>query len=194
VPQAWQSERWSRAYDTCDFALSRHIKRGNADTIDVSGLSVVLAGSCSDDEPSSPWRVILYVDEQATQAQHAALADIFLGRSGGGTLRNFARTIGEVYAVRTARIELDHTPNHERMNIAGLLTASTVSSMIHSGVVRLTLFRECAKACCAFSQWTSLALLSCESRACCIASKDARNSPVGILWLESNSASPAAKP
>ena len=125
------SRKGGRAtYNTCDFALSWHIKRGNADTIDVSGLSVVLAGSYCDDEPSSPWRVILYVDEQATQAQHAALADIFLGRSGGGTLRNFARAIGEVYAVRTARIELDHTPNHERMNIAGLLTASTARPVI----------------------------------------------------------------
>lgn len=116
-------------YDTCDFALSWHIKEGNADAINVSGLSVVLAGTYSE-EPQSPWRVILYVDEQATQAQHSALTEIFLGRSGGSTLRNFAKAIGEVYAVRTAKIELDHTSNHERMTIAGLLTASTAKPVI----------------------------------------------------------------
>lgn len=117
-------------YDTCDFALSWHVLKGQADSLDISGLEVVLAGSYSDDEPGSPWRVILYVDERATAAQQAALADIFLGRSGGGTLRNFARVIGEVYAIRAARIEADHRPNHERMRIAGLLSASTARPFV----------------------------------------------------------------
>jgi hypothetical protein len=112
-------------YSTCDFGLSWRIQEGRAGAISLSGLHVVLAGSYSDDEFKSPWRVILYVDERANQEQRDALTAIFLGRAGGSTLRNFARGIGEVYAVRTAKIELDHTPNHERMDIAGLLTAST---------------------------------------------------------------------
>lgn len=125
------SRKGGRAtYDTCDFALSWHIKEGNTDALDLSGLSTVLAGTYSDDEPESPWRVILYVDEQATPQQSTALTEIFLGRSGGTTLSNFAKAIGEVYAVRTAKIELDHTPNHERMTIAGLLTAFTAKPVI----------------------------------------------------------------
>ncbi len=117
-------------YATCDFALSWHVRNGHADSLDVSGLDVVLAGSYGDDEPGSPWRVILYVDERATAAQQAALADIFLGRAGGGTLRNFAKVIGEVYAIRPARIEVDHRPNQERMVIGGLLSASTARPFI----------------------------------------------------------------
>lgn len=117
-------------FATCDFALSWHIEKGNADGLDVSGLDVVLVGSYSDDEPGSPWRVILYVDEGATAAQQAALADIFLGRAGGETLRNFAKVIGEVHAIRSARIETDHTPNHERMIVAGLLSASTARPFV----------------------------------------------------------------
>jgi hypothetical protein len=98
-------------YGVCDFALSWRIERGRAAEVDLSGLLVVLAGSFTDGaEPRSPWRVTLYVDDRASTAQQEALAAIFLGRAGGTTFRNFARAFGEVYAVRPARIELDHTP------------------------------------------------------------------------------------
>lgn len=112
-------------YDSCDFALSWHIQSGRAGAVSLSGMNVVLAGSYRDDEPGSPWRVILYVDEQASPAQREALTDIFLGRAGGTTLRNFARGIGEVYAVRSAKITLDHTPSQQRMDVAGAVSVST---------------------------------------------------------------------
>jgi hypothetical protein len=101
----------------CDFALSWLISRGRADDLDLSGFEVVLAGSFDADEPGSPWRVALYVDERADRAQHAALADIFLGRAGGTTLAYFAQAIGEVHAVRAARIGLDHTPGRQRIHV-----------------------------------------------------------------------------
>jgi hypothetical protein len=91
--------------------------RGRADDLDLSGFEVVLAGSFDADEPGSPWRVALYVDERADRAQHAALADIFLGRAGGTTLAYFAQAIGEVHAVRAARIGLDHTPGRQRIHV-----------------------------------------------------------------------------
>ena len=97
-------------YGFCDFAISWQVAKGQAGAVDLSNLSVVLAGSYSDDEPRSPWRVILYVDETADARQRQALTDIFLGRAGGDTLRNFAYVIGEVYAVRSAKIELTHSP------------------------------------------------------------------------------------
>ena len=97
-------------YGVCDFALSWRITEGRSGQTALSGLSVVLAGSYRDDEPGKPWRVCLYLDERADAGQQQALTDIFLGRAGGTTLANFAAAIGEVYAVRLARIELDHRP------------------------------------------------------------------------------------
>ncbi len=97
-------------YGVCDFALSWRITKGRWGDLDLSSLSVVLAGSYRDDEPGKPWRVCLYVDEHATSAQHEALAKIFLGQAGGTPVRNFAAAIGEVYAVRPAKIELEHRP------------------------------------------------------------------------------------
>jgi len=58
-----------------------------------------------------PWRVCLYLDERANPAQREALAQIFLGRPAGTALRNLAAAIGEVYAVRPAKIETrTHAP------------------------------------------------------------------------------------
>ena len=105
-----EKEGGRSTYGICDFALSWHITEGQADDVDLSNLSAVLAGSYNDDEPGSPWRVIIYVDERGDTQQRQALADIFLGRAGGDTRRNFAAAIGEVYAVRAAKIELGAQP------------------------------------------------------------------------------------
>ena len=114
-------------YGVCDFALSWHVTTGQLAELDLSGLSVVLAGSYRDDEAGKPWRVCLYVDEQASSAQHEALAAIFLGRLGGTPQFNFAKAIGEVYAVRAARIELDHRPGRWFMRAGDYVTVTATS-------------------------------------------------------------------
>jgi len=106
-------------YGVCDFALGWTIDAGRADSLDLSGLSVVMAGSYDDDESGSPWRVSLYVDERGTAEQRDTLAAIFLGKAGGTTLANFADHIGEVWAVRPARIAIDHTPSRRRLSANG---------------------------------------------------------------------------
>jgi hypothetical protein len=109
-PCRWQGGRRlakASSYGVCDFALSWRILDGRAGDVDLAGLSVVMAGKYADGQQ---WHVCLYVDERASTAQGEALTNIFLGRAGGTVLRNFARRIGEVYAVRLAKIELDHTP------------------------------------------------------------------------------------
>jgi len=111
-------------YGVCEFALSWRITDGRMGMLDLSGLSVVLAGRYRDDEQGKPWRVYLYVDEQATAAQEAALTQIFLGRLGGTPARNFAAAIGEVYGVRRARIELDHEPRRWFMRADDFVTVS----------------------------------------------------------------------
>lgn len=98
------------SYGICQFVLSWQIRHGRADGLPLDDLGTVMAGWYDDDEPGSPWRVILYLDEQATQQQHDALAGIFTGRAGGTALRNFAAAIGTVHAVRRARIDLSHVP------------------------------------------------------------------------------------
>jgi hypothetical protein len=110
--QGGQKLTTGSTYGVCDFALSWQILDGRAGALGLSGLSVVLAGVYRDDEAGKPWRVSLYVDERADAAQREALSGIFLGRWGGTPARNFARSITDVYAVRPAKIELDHRRTH----------------------------------------------------------------------------------
>jgi len=80
-----------------------------------------MAGSYDDDEPGSPWRVVLYVDDQAEPAQKAALAAIFLGRAGGDVHRNFAPAIGEVHGIHDAHILITHERRRRRIDVNGAI-------------------------------------------------------------------------
>jgi hypothetical protein len=122
------------SYENCDFALSWWIKQGQAGAIDLSGLKVVMAGRW-ETTPGDPWHVTLYVDERATPPQKDALAAVFLGRAGGAPQKGFAGNIVEVHAVRSASIELDHTPVHERIEIAPYLTVRTREAVPHDFTV-----------------------------------------------------------
>jgi hypothetical protein len=107
-------------HGVCFGTLSWLIKQGYAGDVDLAGLAVVLSLWFTDAElPSTPWEVVLYVDERASEEQHRALVDIFLGRLGGTPLQNFASAIGNVHAVRSARIELDHTSSEKRIGVDG---------------------------------------------------------------------------
>lgn len=119
-------------YGVCDFALSWLIAEGHAGPTELSGLAAVLVGSYNDDEDGSPWRVALYVDERADEAQRQALTELFLGRLGGSVFRNFASAIGEVYAVRPARIELNHTPGSQSID-AGAYVQVRASELVAAG-------------------------------------------------------------
>jgi len=122
------------SYDTCDFALSWWIRQGHAADLDLAGLKVVMTGRW-ETTPGNPWRVILYVDERATPAQQEALAALFLGRAGGSIRNGFAAAIAEVYAVKSARIELDHTPARERIEIGPYLSVRTREAVPHDFTV-----------------------------------------------------------
>ena len=108
-------------YGTCDFVLGWSVAEGTADGIPLSGLGVVMAGSYHDDEPGSPWRVALYIDDQAEPVQRAALAAIFLGRGGGDAYRNVGAAIREVHGVHDARIRITHERRRRRIDVSGAI-------------------------------------------------------------------------
>lgn len=115
----------------CQFVLSWRIDLGSAGTIDLKDQRVAMAGWYSDDEDGSPWRVILYVDQESDQSQQDVLADIFLGRAGGTALRNFAAAIGigEVHAVQEVNIRLDHHPERRVIQAGDQVTVQAARSV-----------------------------------------------------------------
>ena len=124
-------------FGECFGALSWHIHQGHADGTDLSGLRAVLSIRYFDRvQPSTRWAVVLYVDEDARDEQREALADIFLGRAGGTVARLYGRAIGEVCAVRPARITLEHTAARKRIDVVGYLTVAAEGAASEPGDVR----------------------------------------------------------
>lgn len=110
-------------YGECYGGLSWHVHEGQADGVDLSDLKVVMTLRYLDNvQPSTPWEVVLYVDHRGDDVQRAWLADIFLGRAGGTVSRQYGPFIGEVHAVRPARIELEHIAPRKRISVVGYLT------------------------------------------------------------------------
>jgi hypothetical protein len=128
-------------YGECTGILTWRIDGGTIGDETVSGLAVAMVIWYSDDEPGSPWRWALHLDDRATGAQQAALTDVWRGKLGGTPLVQFpwARKPSELVAVTPARIELDHAPGRGFLRIGRTLelridapypTESTVACLI----------------------------------------------------------------
>jgi hypothetical protein len=125
------------SYGECFGALSWHVREGNRDGVDLSDLRVVLSIRYLDRvRPSTPWEVVLYVDDAADERQRDALAGIFLGRAGGSVARLYGPAIGEVHVVRPARITLDHVQPRKRIDVVGYLTVEAEGEASDAGDVR----------------------------------------------------------
>jgi hypothetical protein len=96
-------------YGECFGLLTWHVDDGAFDAVDLAGLNVALACRYHDDEPGSPWSLVLYVDETGDDEQRAALEAIFLGRAGGERVLRlpWIRKPSFVLDVRPARIAFD---------------------------------------------------------------------------------------
>ncbi len=102
-------------HGVCLGALSWLIEDGRADATRLDGLGVVIVSHYDDDEPGSPWSIVLYVDERADAEQHEALEGIFLGRLPGDIVRHAPWLWKEssVLGTSAAKIEIDHTPRRQ---------------------------------------------------------------------------------
>ena len=125
------------SYGVCYGAVSWHIDHGHAGVLDLSDLNVALSLRYRDDvTPSTRWEVVLYVDDRADDAQLDAVADIFLGRAGGTVADQYGPAIGDVHAVRRARITLEHVAPRKRIDVAGYLLIEAEGAASEPGDAR----------------------------------------------------------
>ena len=83
-------------------------------------------------QPTTRWEVASMSTTTPTPSS-AAIADIFLGRAGGTVARLYGPTIGEVRAVRRARISLEHSAPRKRIDIVGYLRVEAEGAASESG-------------------------------------------------------------
>jgi hypothetical protein len=88
-------------HGVCFGVLSWRVDEGEADGVDLAGSGALMTYSYDDDEPRSPWTLVLYVDGPDE------LAEILLGRLGGGHVRSlpWVRKPTASIQVRRSRIE-----------------------------------------------------------------------------------------
>ena len=102
-------------YGECVAVLGWRVERGRADGLDLDGLHAALVIRYHDDEPGSPWTILLHVDERGSDEQRAALESILLGRAGGPHIVElpWVRKPSELVDVVASPIELRDGPPHE---------------------------------------------------------------------------------
>ena len=87
----------------CYGVLSWLIREGSVGEVDVSGLAAVLVCRYDDDEPGSPWTIVLHVDRTGSDAQRAALETLFLD---GLQQLPWIRKARNLIGVRASEIEI----------------------------------------------------------------------------------------
>jgi Protein of unknown function (DUF1326) len=95
-------------HGVCLGALSWLVEDGRAGDVSLDHLAVLLTLRYDDDEPGSPWTVLLHVDARASEEQREALAQVFLGGEGGPHVSKlpWVRKARHLIGVRASAIEL----------------------------------------------------------------------------------------
>ena len=89
----------------CTVLIAWQIESGDYNGTNLDGFNVVLAAHSPGNMIEVDWKVALYVDNRANDAQQEALTLIFSGQA-GGHFAGIAQHVGEVMGVSSADIEL----------------------------------------------------------------------------------------
>ncbi|VXB36623.1 conserved hypothetical protein [Burkholderia sp. 8Y] len=106
----------------CRSAIAYHYEQGTIDGVDVSGTTVAFAAFIPGNVLEGGWRVAMYVDERATDAQFDALVSVHRGER-GGPLADIVKLIGEVVSVNRASIEYTVVEGRGRMKVGETIEA-----------------------------------------------------------------------
>jgi hypothetical protein len=87
----------------CEGVLAWHVDEGTIQGIDVSGRTLVILAHIPGNILEGNWRVVVYVDDEATDEQQQALLAVWTGQL-GGPIADLAQLVGEVLAVERAPI------------------------------------------------------------------------------------------
>lgn len=95
------------SYDFCRVTLVFAIENGSVEDTDVGGCTVALIADTPKVMTEGNWKVGLYVDDAATDAQFDGLLQLFSGQL-GGPMAALAPLIGEMLGVQRASIQVQH--------------------------------------------------------------------------------------
>ncbi len=91
---------------TCDSVLAYHFDAGAVDGVDVAGRTIAMVAHIPGNVLAGNFRVALYLDDGASEAQQDALLNVFTGKL-GGPAAELAKLVGEVVGVERAAIRFE---------------------------------------------------------------------------------------
>jgi hypothetical protein len=89
---------------TCDTIVSWRIDKGMVDGVDVGGNTIAAVAHIPGNILQGNWRAAIFIDNNASKAQEAALLKVYTGQA-GGPVADLAKLIGEVVSVERAPIK-----------------------------------------------------------------------------------------
>jgi hypothetical protein len=93
-------------YDFCRVTLVFNIREGTVDGTDIAGCKVALIADTPKVMTEGNWRVGVFIDDAATDAQFDKLIQVFSGQL-GGPMAAVAPLIGEMLGAERAAIQVD---------------------------------------------------------------------------------------
>jgi hypothetical protein len=103
-------------YDFCRVTLVFNIMDGTVEDTDVSGRKVALIADTPKVMTDGNWRVGVFIDDAASEAQFDKLLQVFSGQL-GGPMAGLAPLIGEMLGVQRAAIEVEDDGLRHRVRI-----------------------------------------------------------------------------
>lgn len=107
-------------HDRCVLPLAVHVESGSADGISLDGLGAVLVCDTPQVMSEGGWRVVVYIDERADDAQREALAAILSGARGGPPAM-LAGFVGELLGVKYVPVQWSADGDRRAVAIPGIL-------------------------------------------------------------------------
>ena len=108
----------------CKAFVGWHVDKGNYADVALDGLNVALAVYTPGDMDKTEWKVALYYDDKASEAQRNALTQIFTGQA-GGWLAELAEAwkpgSGEILGAKSVGIEYHAEGKRRSLKIADVV-------------------------------------------------------------------------
>ncbi len=104
----------------CKVFIGWHVDKGNYADVALGGLNVALAIHTPGEMDKKNWRVALYYDDKASEAQKNALMQIFTGQA-GGWLAGLAENWEEILGAKSVRIYYHAKGKRRSLKIADVV-------------------------------------------------------------------------
>ena len=88
---------------TCDGLFAWHFDKGSVNGTEVAGRTFGWVGHIPGNILAGNWRIVVFVDDEATDEQLQVLLDVWTGKL-GGPIADLAQLVGEVVAVERVPI------------------------------------------------------------------------------------------